>query len=281
MFGGLGPSWLLQKLGNTAPIVITQRSFPNLPSMTHPSPTTALSAQEKKIRRRVQCKMNMRCYRERRKRNVSNLEDAIATLHAQIDALAAQKRALEVHRPLSFYAEHSAPMALTMQYKNMMSQGGFGPTQEAFFRSTFSPDFMAHGRTLDNFISMWYRVGQFFAQPNPLLAMAPVRANIVRFEVSLHVEITRPLLEACFGYILGHEDEATIDVLAGGGYAMDTIMERIFYFDQLEDGRYVIAGSSCGDNRAAVMASLVAHARETARAKAPGVLSITHLLHVS
>ncbi|OQS01757.1 hypothetical protein ACHHYP_00277 [Achlya hypogyna] len=249
--------------------------------MAHPTtPPPALSAQEKKIRRRVQCKMNMRCYRERRKRNVTGLEDGIAALQQQIDGLLAQKRALQVHRPLAFYGEHSTPVAITMQYKDMMSQGGFGPKQEAFFRANFSPDFMAHGRTLDNFISMWYRVGRFYAQPNPLVALAPIGENIVRFEVSLHVEVTRPLLEECFRYVLEQEEPATIDALVAGRHHMDTVMERFFYFDQLDDGRFVISGSSCGDDRVAVLAALVAQARREAT-KSLSSHSLTNLLHVS
>ncbi|OQS00354.1 hypothetical protein THRCLA_05994 [Thraustotheca clavata] len=245
--------------------------------MAHPHtpPQQALTAQEKKIRRRVQCKMNMRCYRERRKRNVKLLEDSLAELHSHIEALHHQKQLL-IQRPLQFFGEYSTPMALTMQYKDIMSKGTFGPLQEAFFRSNFSNTFTSNGRDLETFINIWYKVGTFYARPNPLVCIHALHENVIRFEVAIHVEITRPLLEQCFNYILQNEDEHTILTLLQAKHSLNTVMERIFYFDQLEDGRYIFSASSSGDDRAAQMASFVAQARQSPRP--PPLLSVAHLL---
>ncbi|KAF0699469.1 Aste57867_9939 [Aphanomyces stellatus] len=216
---------------------------------------------ERQIRRRLQCKMNMRCHRDRRKRSTQLLEASIEQLQRDVDAAEQQ---------LSFYQSLASPsdmpMAITIEYKELFSNRAFGHVQVSFLRTCFAPTFTNNTQSLDQFIAKWEKAAPFYAVPDNILSIRPINDHHTELRVQLESPITRPLLAAIFPSVLDEEDDATVDCLVRAHITMHHVLTRNLFFGTDAHGECIVTHSLVSDDRYVQMASFVAAARKEADA---------------
>ena len=210
---------------------------------------------EKRIRRRLQCKMNMRCHRDRKKRSIAQLEASITQMQSEIER--ASKR-LALYRSLPSATD--TPVSIVREYKAQLSSLAFGESQAQFMRACFSPNFTANGVGLDGFIRMWERVAPYFAIPNNILSIEQVGPQVIELRAFLSFNVSREILTDCFASFVQREDKATVDALVEAKVSIQTIFSRVFFFDQ-ENGRWVVSATSATDDRIAQLTQHFADAR--------------------
>ncbi|CAK4651187.1 hypothetical protein LEN26_016850 [Aphanomyces euteiches] len=208
---------------------------------------------EKQIRRRLQCKINMRNYRDRRRRSTEVLEVAVRRLEQDIDHL--ESRKIMLYRSLSLQSDMAT--AVVGEYIKLLSDFQFGERQIQFLRMNFSPDFTNNGKPLDVFIDGWAKTAKFLAGPKSILGLCVIDNQRIELRVQLDVELTREVIAASFGFLLDNENEATVDALLTSNPVIQLHLTRYFYFDQAQ-----VTHSTMVDDRYAQITALVASLRQ-------------------
>ncbi|RLO05413.1 hypothetical protein DYB28_013985 [Aphanomyces astaci] len=219
-----------------------------------------LAKDEKQIRRRLQCKMNMRCHRDRRKRSALQLEAAIDQLHRDVQQ--AQTRLAFYH---SLPSPYDGPMAIVVEYEKLFSMYECGDVQVQFLRTCFSPTFTSNTLSLDEFIRLWQRAAPVYATPNNLLSILPIENDRIEMQVQLHTPLTRDVLgRVMVGYDLDDESPDTIDALVATNTTISHVLTRTFFFTEDEaTGRPQVTHSIAVDDRYVQLGQLLEIARQS------------------
>ncbi|RHY23631.1 hypothetical protein DYB32_009111 [Aphanomyces invadans] len=217
-----------------------------------------LAMDEKQIRRRLQCKMNMRSHRDRRKRSTQQLEATIEQLRREVERA---QRQLALYRTIP--SPSDGPIAIVMEYTNLFSYRVCGDAQVRFLRACFSPRFTSNGTSLEGFIAFWQKAAPVYATPSNILTIRPIDNDQIEMQVQLETRITRDILGRVMDFVLEDEDEATVDALVATNATIRHVLTRTFYFDTDDStGQALVSHSVAFDDRYVQIAQLLASARK-------------------